>query len=61
MSGGEVLGTALIMWLKNEADDIEVAKESRENGVAKDGRKKVPDSPGVGRILRHQAGSCLKN
>ena len=26
MSGGEVLGTALIMWLKNEADDIEVAK-----------------------------------
>ena len=26
MSGGEVLGTALIMWLKNEEDDIEVAK-----------------------------------
>jgi dsDNA-binding SOS-regulon protein len=28
MSGGEVLGTALIMWLKNEADDIEVAKRA---------------------------------
>ena len=26
MSGGEVLGTALIMWLKNEEDDIAVAK-----------------------------------
>ena len=26
MSGGEVLGTALIIWLKNEEDDIEVAK-----------------------------------
>ncbi len=59
MSGGEVLGTALIMWLKNEEDDIEVAKESRESGVAKDGCKKVPDSSGVGRILRRQDGSCL--
>jgi hypothetical protein len=28
MSGGEVLGTALIMWLKNEEDDIEVERES---------------------------------
>ena len=26
MSGGEVLGTALIIWLKNEEDDIEIAK-----------------------------------
>ncbi len=26
MSGGEVLGTALIMWLQNKEDDIEVAK-----------------------------------
>ena len=26
MSGGEVLGTALIMWLKNAEDDIEIAK-----------------------------------
>jgi len=26
MSGGEVLGTALLMWLKNAEDDIEVAK-----------------------------------
>jgi hypothetical protein len=26
MSGGEVLGTALIMWLKNEEDDITVVK-----------------------------------
>ena len=26
MSGGELLGTALIMWLKNAEDDIEVAK-----------------------------------
>jgi hypothetical protein len=26
MSGGEALGAALIMWLKNETDEIEVAK-----------------------------------
>jgi hypothetical protein len=26
MSGGEVLGTALITWLKNTQDDIEVAR-----------------------------------
>jgi aldehyde:ferredoxin oxidoreductase len=26
MSGGEVLGTALVMWLKNAEDEIEVAR-----------------------------------
>ena len=61
MSGGEVLGTALLMWLKNAEDDIEVAKESRESCVAKDGCKKVPDSFGVGRILRYQDGPCHQN
>ncbi len=61
MSGGEVLGTALIMWLKNAEDEIEVAKKSRESFVAKDGCKKVPDSSGVGRILRYQDGPCHQN
>ena len=41
MSGGEVLGTALVMWLKNAEDEI---NESRESCVAKNGCKKVPDS-----------------
>ncbi len=64
MSGGEVLGTALIMWLKNVADEIEVVKkssESRESCVAKDGCKKVPDSSRVGRVLLYQDGPCHQN
>ncbi len=66
MSGGEVLGTALIMWLKNVADEIEVAKksrESRESCVVKvvDGCKKVPDSSRVDRVLLYQDGPCHQN
>ena len=54
MSGGEVLGSALIMWLRNEEDDIASREESRESGVAKDGRKRAPGSFRVGRVVRYQ-------
>jgi hypothetical protein len=54
MSGGEVLGTALIMWLKNEEDDIAVAKRVVKAVWRRMGAKRAPGSFRMGRVVRYQ-------
>jgi hypothetical protein len=45
MSGGEVLGTALIAWLKEEGDNIGIARRVVEVSGVATGMSRTSSSP----------------